>query len=423
MYRICVSGRRRAASLPPEKGRPIPFGKIFISRYLFGVYVHSYTRHSTTEEVLDDGLSGIQAEVAIGTRTRSRPEPDPAPLIRGGSALQETVSPELTLPGGAKGLEQASNESPHDERDELRALLEHEISANTRRNYLSQWKRFQEWAELKEVESRPADPEHIAIYLNEREGNGDAPATLKASATAISHMHRIVGIPYDPCSTPLVRRTLRAATRKASEDGREQKQAYPLKEEAFKAIQNTACMPRTGKGGSLERAETALKRGKLDIAMIGMMRDGLLRVSEASNVVWTDIEGRLDGSGRLMIRRSKTDREGKGFVTYLSVRTMSALNEIRNGASDAHRVIGLRPNQIGKRISKAARQAGLGNAFSGHSCRVGMACDLASEGIDHPKIMHAGRWRSVEMVAHYTRSETAARNAVAEYYGYRYRLD
>ena len=219
MCRMCVSGRRKTAPVLPEKGRPIPFGKISISRYLFGVYVHSYTRHSTTEEVLDDGLSGIQAEVAIGTRTSSRPEPDPAPLIRGGSALRETVSQELTLPGGANGLEQASNESPHDERDELRALLEHEITANTRRNYLSQWNRFQEWAELKEVQSRPADPEHIAIYLKEREGNGDAPATLKASATAISHMHRIVGIPYDPCSTPLVRRTLRAATRKASEEG------------------------------------------------------------------------------------------------------------------------------------------------------------------------------------------------------------
>ena len=421
MCRICVSGRGKAAALLPEEGCPSPFGKISISRYLFGVYVHSYTRHSTTEEVLDDGLSGIQAEVAIGTRTSSRPEPDLAPLMRGGSALQETVSQELTLPGGAKGLEQASNESP-DERDELRTLLEHEISANTRRNYLSQWKQFQEWAELKEVQSRPADPEHIALYLKDREDNRDAPATLKASATAISHMHRIVGIPHDPCSTPLVRRTLRAATRKASKDGRTQKQAHPLKKEAFEAIQKTACMPRTGKGGSLERTETALKRGKLDIAMIGMMRDGLLRVSEASDVVWTDIEGRLDGSGRLLIRRSKTDGEGKGFVTYLSERTMSALNEIRNGASDTHRVIGLRPNQIAKRISKAAQQAGLGDGFSGHSCRVGMACDLASEGIDSPKIMHVGRWRSVEMVAHYTRSETAARNAVAEYYGYGLRL-
>ena len=101
---------------------------------------------------------------------------------------------------------------------------------------------------------------------------------------------------------------------------------------------------------------------------------------------------------------------------------MSYLDTIRNGASDAGSVIGLRPNQIAKRTKRAAQQAGLGDGFSGHSCRVGMACDLAREGKDLPRIMNVGRWSSAEMVSHYTRNESAGRNAVAEYHSFRLRL-
>ena len=217
-----------------------------------------------------------------------------------------------------------------------------------------------------------------------------------------------------------MRGTLSGATRLL---GRTQKQASPLTGEAFEKIRKTACTPRIGKGGHIERPETALKRGGLDIAMIGLMRDGLLRVSEASEVVWSDIEVRPDGSGRLLIRRSKTDVEGRGFVAYLSMHTMSHLDEMRDGATDKDRVIALRPNQIGRRIKRAAQQAGLGNGFSGHSCRVGMACDLAREDISLTRIMQAGRWSTAQMVSHYIRNEIAGRNAVAEYYGYRHRLN
>ena len=385
-------------------------------RFFIGVYASSYTPHST-KEVLDDGLSGRPVEVADGAETRSRPYSDPASLIRGGSALREAVSLVLTLPSRVNGLEQALNELPDEYRDKLRAVLEHEISDNTRRNYRSQWRRFEKWAERRNVSSMPAEPPEVMAYLLGRLDEGHSPSTLRASVSAISYEHTAHEKP-DPCRNRQIRRILSAATRMV---GGLQKQAKPLTEEVFDKVQEVACQPRIGKGGHLERPETASKRGNLDIAMIGMMRDGLLRVSEAAAATWSDIEERSDGSGRLLIRRSKTDQEGKGAIAYLSVPTMSHLKRIRNGAAGADRVIGLRPNQIGKRIKRAAQQAGLGADFSGHSCRVGMACDLAREGIDLPKIMTAGRWSSLEMVAHYTRSELAGWNAVSEYHGYRYR--
>ena len=63
----------------------------------------------------------------------------------------------------------------------------------------------------------------------------------------------------------------------------------------------------------------------LDMALISAMPDGLLRVSEASELRWEDIEEE-DGTSRLLIGRSKTEREGEGAVAFLSVQTMESLD-------------------------------------------------------------------------------------------------
>ncbi len=41
--------------------------------------------------------------------------------------------------------------------------------------------------------------------------------------------------------------------------------------------------------------------------MLSVMRDRLLRVSEAAALLWEDIEEEADGTGRLLIRRSTMD--------------------------------------------------------------------------------------------------------------------
>ena len=146
------------------------------------------------------------------------------------------------------------------------------------------------------------------------------------------------------------------------------------------------------------------------------MRDAMLRVSEAAALQWRDIETESDETGRLLIRRSKTDVDGDGAVAFLSTQTMEALSRIRNGAPGSESVFGLRPNQMTQRIKKAALAAGLGDGFSGHSPRVGMARDLARAGIELPSLMIAGRWRTPGMPAHYIRNETAGKGAVAQFY-------
>ena len=295
----------------------------------------------------------------------------------------------------------------------LNAVLQHALADNTRANYRGQWRRFAGWALNKGVSALPADPAHVAVYLAERsEREGHKPATLRAAASAIAYVHRAAGID-SPCAAPEIRQTLSGATRKA---GRLQKQAVALTATALACIRAIAEKPRPSRGGYPESRESARRRAYADVALISLMRDALLRVSEAASLTWADIGVESDGTGRLLIRRSKTDPEGAGSIVFLSSTTMARLAAIRNGGSPSDRVFGLGRNQLAKRIKQAARDAGLGEGFSGHSPRVGMARDLASAGIELPSLMTAGRWRSPDMPALYIRNETAGKGAVAQFY-------
>lgn len=295
----------------------------------------------------------------------------------------------------------------------LRVAVEQELADSTRRIYLGHWKRFCDWYENQGYGTFPADPEHVSAFLNDRYvKQGQRPATLNTAAAAISFFHRAAGL-ENPCDSSLVRSTLKSTLRQT---GSFQRQAKPLTAEFLTKILQTACIPRRGRGGHTESYKTAWSRGTTDIAIVSLMRDAMLRVSEAAALKWEDIESVADGTGRLIVRYSKTDPLGEGAVLFLSSQTMGALDLIRSGAADNDSVFRLRPNQISRRISQAAKSAGLGDGFSGHSPRVGMACDLARAGTELPSLMTAGRWSSPRMPALYTRGEAASRGAVARYY-------
>ena len=298
----------------------------------------------------------------------------------------------------------------------LNALLRHAMAANTKANYRYQWRRFTEWARAKGLRALPADPAHVAAYLAERiEREGHKPATLWTAASVIAFIHKTAEL-ANPCAAAEVKQVLSSATRKA---GKRQKQAAALTADALARIRATADKPREGRGSRSESQEMARRRGRVDVAMISLMRDAMLRVSEAAALTWGDIVAEHDGTGRLLIRRSKTDPEGESVVLFISAPTMARLASIRDGVAEGDSVFGLCRSQMTKRIKHAARAAGLGEGFSGHSPRVGMARDLARMGIELPSLMTAGRWRSPNMPALYTRNETAGKGAVAQFYGHR----
>ena len=66
-------------------------------------------------------------------------------------------------------------------------------------------------------------------------------------------------------------------------------------------------------GSRRESAEKASSRGQLDVALLSILRDGLMRRSEAAALTWADVELRENGTALLQVHRSKTDPEGRGY--------------------------------------------------------------------------------------------------------------
>lgn len=259
----------------------------------------------------------------------------------------------------------------------------------------------------------PADPKTVAIYLSEL-GERTKPATVRLHASAISALHKDHGLD-SPTKHPVVRKALGGH---ACRVGVAPQQASPIDAEAYERITATAAECRRTRGGRMESKEEAQRRGLLDVCLIGVMRDALLRRSEAAALRWEDLEPQRDGSSRLLIRKSKNDQAAAGVVQYVSPALSEALMALWTVtvARDKDPIFGLSPSQICRRIAAACAQAGLEGDFSGHSPRVGMVQDLARSGVSMPALMTAGRWKSDRMPALYTRGIAAGNGAVAQWY-------
>ena len=246
------------------------------------------------------------------------------------------------------------------------------ISRRTRDNYACQWNRFVAWSEASGRRSLPASAEDVSAYLEDWSVTGARPSTLRVAVSAIARNHRDAGF-----DAPV---QLGAAEPSLDEMLRDSNpvpaRALPLNLDCYLAIRKTARESRRGRGGRPELAPTARTRGAMDVAMIGLMRDGRLRVSEAADLTWRDVQKLPGGSGRVRV-------VADGETTYreVSADTVKLLSPVRRGAEDGDSVLCMRPNQIAKRIGAAARHAGLGEGYSGDSPRLGMIHDMETLGV------------------------------------------
>lgn len=296
--------------------------------------------------------------------------------------------------------------------ERVRKALAASLAENTRRAYLGHWRAFEQWCLDNRYFPAPAVPGTVAAHLTAIAETASA-STLKVRRAAIGAAHRAAGMD-DPASSELVRKTLAGLVR---ERAAPQRQARALGLAELAAIRAIACAPRSGRqSGRTESKENARRRGLADIALCSLLFFAGLRRVEAAALKWGDVETETDGSGLLWVRRSKTDQEAEGDVRYLPRDTLHALEAIRpEGASPGDRVFGLSGRQIARRVEAAAATAGLGEGFSGHSGRVGLAAELSRAGASTHEIAAAGGWKSAGMVIRYTRRETAKRGAVAKY--------
>ena len=290
---------------------------------------------------------------------------------------------------------------------------------NTRRVYASAWRTFLRWSEARgHPYHLPVSTADLLDYLHHLAALGRRWSTLQTHKSAVIKAHHRAGLP-NPADNEPFREAMRGIGRTV---GKRQTQVQALTDTAAAAISATAPTPRTAPGGRPETPEQAARRAAADVALIAVMRDALLRSAEVSQLRWEDVELHEDGTGRVLVRQSKTDQAGEGTLLFLSrscVQSLTKHHEHQRSPTEQTPVFGLSASQIRRRIRTATAAAGLQGNFGGHSPRIGMAVDLAQSGTGLPEIQQAGRWKSPKMPAHYIRGITAGQGAVARYHSAR----
>ena len=284
------------------------------------------------------------------------------------------------------------------------------FSDSTERALRSDLAIFAEWCAERGERALPARPETVAAFIDAR-AEERAPATVRRYVTSIAIAHRALGL-EKVLKSPPVRLALRRMHRKK---GRRQDQAtgltWPLRQRLLEAAG--------------ERLLDDRNR-----ALLATAYDAMLRRTELVSLQVPDLFEEMKGDGSLLVRRSKTDCEGRGEIVWVGRDTVRLIRVWLDRAGIAEgqlfRSVGksgrvgdrLHPCQVPRILKAMAREAGLPETvaagLSGHSARVGATQDMVAAGIELPSILHAGRWKSTAMVNRYGERLLARRSGAAQ---------
>ncbi len=277
--------------------------------------------------------------------------------------------------------------------EEIRA----NVSDNTLKAYKHATRKLESW-----LEGRALSDAVLAEYVRFLHEQGKSPATINLVLSAVKWMAEYHGMDA----------VAGAATEGALSDvrqsgkRRERRQVDGLTWDDVERVCAAA-----------ESADTVA--GLRDAAMISLMSDCLLRISE---VVAVDVQD-VNSEG-LRLRRRGNDREAlyicestrrlieryrrrtgvDSGALFRRVRFQNHVTEERLGVKGAREA-----------IQRWAAEAGIEGFISGHSLRVGSAVSLARAGASVVDMQTAGRWKSADMPAHYAKAELAERGAIARF--------
>ena len=303
--------------------------------------------------------------------------------------------------------------APTDATDDLDACVrtaEGVFSANTVRARRADLDRYGAWCVERGLKALPATAATVAAFVDDMVAVR-APATVRRYVASIAAAHRAAGHGRT-LKSAAVRLALQRMHRRK---GRRQKQAHGL---TWPLRQRLLAV--TG-----DRPIDARNR-----ALVAVAYDSMLRRSELSALQVDDFIEETRGCATLLVRRSKTDPEGRGATVYLARDTVALVREwlARSGirAGRLFRSLSkggalgtkLDPSQIPRIFKAMARRAGLPaevvDGLSGHSARVGAAQDMVANGIELPAILQAGRWKTTAMVNRYGERLLARRSGAAQ---------
>lgn len=304
----------------------------------------------------------------------------------------------------------------HSPKPDWRAALlrmEGAYSLNTIRSYRADFAIFEAWCLGKGNVVLPAKSETVADFVT-ADGKKSAPATVSRRRAAIAKIHKLLKF-----ENPVGSEDVNLATRTMyRQRGRRQDQALgltaPLKQKLIEACADDL-------------------RGRRDRALIATGYDTLCRRAELVQLRIDDLKVRADGSGTILVRKSKADQLGRGRLAYLSIDAIDHLQRWIEAAKLEHGPIfrGIHGPHVHQEamdsscvaviLKTRAKRAGLASTIvshlSGHSMRVGAAQDMAAAGIDLGAIMHAGGWKSPDMVMRYIEHLDVQKSGMARLHG------
>lgn len=240
--------------------------------------------------------------------------------------------------------------------EQTKELIQASISKNTEKAYKFALARLQD-----DLGENEVNDQNLATYITQLYHQGKSPSTISQVVAAVKWTlkHR-----QTDAEMPITTATLAGIRRDGKERGRGQVDGLLWKDVERVCI-------------SAELENT--KAGYRDSALIRLMSDCLLRVSEVVLVNCGHIKEKT-----LHIPISKTDPEGKGQNLYITDQTREIISryrdmtEITTGAlfryirrGDHVQTSRLHPHSARRIIQKRAKDVGIDNFISGHSLRVG----------------------------------------------------
>jgi site-specific recombinase XerD len=282
------------------------------------------------------------------------------------------------------------------------SLIKSSIAENTQKAYQQALRGVETW-----LAGRTLSDALFANYLTTLHENGKSPATIGLVVAAVKWQLKHQPNPHLQ-QMPITQATLAGIRRDGKDRGRGQVDGLIWQDVERVCIYAEA-------DGTLA--------GLRDSAMIRLMSDCLLRISEVVAVNVKDFEEKT-----LTVRASKTDQEGTGETLYVCENTRAILKRYceqagiidgavfrqirRGGHVQSERLTSRSAHRI---IKQRAAHAGIEGFISGHSLRVGSAVSLAQAGATVVDMQVAGRWKSSQMPAHYAKAELAERGAIARF--------
>jgi site-specific recombinase XerD len=196
--------------------------------------------------------------------------------------------------------------------DAIRRLQESGYAENTKLGYNTDVAAFREWCVRKGYRPLPAEPLVVAAYLAEHAYLLDetgkyfyAPNTIGRWLASINKLHEFAGFPK-PGLHPDVDTTMKGIRR---EMARPEARKAPLHREDLRRILETIDV----------NSWPAAVIGRRDRLLLLMGYAGAYRRSELAYLDLRDVMLHPEQGMRVLLRKSKTDQDGKGYVKALPV--------------------------------------------------------------------------------------------------------